>query len=115
MKNYDEINDFFTETLLNMDIILNNAFYKNKGNLKEARIKTQNWFDSFKNNKSLKGIDPKDLEFIGFEIYDLMDEYIATESVKENYLERLDYDFGHLKRYWKDEMLGGKINGKIHK
>lgn len=40
MKNYDEINDFFTETLLNMDIILNNAFYKNKGNLKEARIKT---------------------------------------------------------------------------
>ena len=110
MKNYEEINSFFIETLENMDNILNNDFYENKGNLIKAREKVQNWYDNFKNNKTLKNIEPKDLEFIDLEITDIFDEYIASEPVSENYIERLSYDFGHLEKYWKNEMLEGKEN-----
>ena len=58
MKNYEEINSFFIETLENMDIILNNDFYENKGNLIKAREKVQNWYDNFKNNNELIRCNP---------------------------------------------------------
>ena len=42
------------------------------------------------------------------EITDFFDKYIKIESVKENYSERLLYNFSHLEKEWKSEMLGGK-------
>ena len=47
MKNYEEINSFFIETLENMDIILNNDFYENKENLIIAREKVKTSYDNF--------------------------------------------------------------------
>lgn len=57
----------------------------------------------------MKGIEPKELESIGLEITDFFDKYVVTESVKENYAERLLYDFGHLEMKWKTELLGGNL------
>lgn len=108
MKDYKEINSFFLGVLENIDIIMNNDFYVDKGELLEARKKVQKWYDNFKKNKTLKGIEPKELEFIDLAITDEFAEYIETEPVKENYVERLLFDFGKLEQYWKDEMLEEK-------
>ena len=108
--NESEINMFFVRIMDNIDIILNNDFYKNKGNLDKVKEKIQNWYDNFKENNTLKSISAKDLEFVDLEITDLFDEYITLESVSENYIERLLYDFGHLEKLWKNEMLGGMKN-----
>ena len=52
----------------------------------------------------------KSPEVVAYELTDIFDKYVETESVSENYTERLLYDFGHLEKSWKDEMLGGKSN-----
>ena len=57
---------------------------------------------------TLKDIEPKELEYISLEITDFFDKYLPSESVKENYAERLSYDFGQLEKYWKEEIVGGK-------
>lgn len=65
-------------------------------------------YKTYKEKNTLKEIEPKELEYIGFEITNFFDRYLKTESVKENYAERLLYDFGNLEMIWKDEMLEGK-------
>ncbi len=44
------------------------------------------------------------------EITDFFAQYVAIESVKANYSERLSYDFGELEILWKKEMLGEDLN-----
>ena len=105
-------NSYFKGILENIEIILNNNFYatKDKINLIEVKSKIENWYIMYKENNTLKNIGAKDLENIGLEIADFFDKYITKEPVKENYAERLLYDFGHLEDNWKQEMLGGNKN-----
>lgn len=110
MSRKRDINSYFDGVLENIDTIVKNSFYKDedKENLKFVKLKIQEWYKTYKEKNTLKEIEPKELEYIGFEITDFFDRYLKTESVKENYAERLLYDFGNLEMIWKDEMLEGK-------
>ena len=102
------IESYFDGVIENINIILSNDFYTDKNNLKKVRKIVGNWYKNYKENNTLKGINPKELEYIGLEITDFFDRYLIKESSKDNYSERLSYDFGHLELSWKEEMLGGK-------
>lgn len=104
MKKRDT-NSYFEGVISNIDIILNSDFYKDKDSLSEVKTKIIKWYDSYKKSKTLKEIDPKELKNIDLEITDFFAKYVETESIKENYAERLSYDFSELEIYWKEEML----------
>ena len=108
-----DIKSYFEGVIENIDIILKNDFYKidDKKKLIPVREDINKWYKDYIKNNTLKNIKPETLENIGYEISDFFDEYVVSESIKENYAERLIYDFGELELYWKDEMLGGKKNG----
>lgn len=110
MEKDRDIKSYFDGVLENIDIILQDRFYKleNKDTIKEIKNKINNWYNIYKTKKTLKFIEPKELEYIQLEITDLFDEYYIDEDIDKNYTERLLYDFSHLAHYWKDEMLGGK-------
>ena len=103
-----DIKSYFEGVLENIDIILQDSFYKqyNKDTIKEIRNKINNWYKSYKEKKTLKYIEPKELEYIQLEITDLFDKYYIDEDINKNYTERLLYDFSHLEHYWKDEVVG---------
>ncbi len=105
-----DIDSYFDGILENIDIILKIDFYKKKDKniIKSIRKKISNWYNIYNKKNTLIGISPKELEYIDLEITDFFDKYFKIESVKENYSERLLYDFGKLEKYWKKEMLGGK-------
>lgn len=105
---------YFESVLENINIILSNSFYKNedKENLKLVKSKLENWYKIYKEENTLKSIGSKELENIELEITDFFDKYVAVESVKENYAERLSYDFGCLEIRWKKEMLEGSTNNR---
>ena len=107
-----DIKSYFEGVLENIDIILQDSCYKqyNKDTRKEIRNKIYSWYNSYKEKKTLKYIEPKELEYIQLEITDLFDKYYIDEDINKNYTERLLYDFSHLEHYWKDEMLGKKKN-----
>ena len=107
MNNNRDINSYFDGVINNINIILSNEFYGNKGNLADVKNKVISWKEDYKKNNTLKGIDVKDLEYLDLEITDFFADYVATEPAKENYAERLSYDFSVLEHKWKDEMLGG--------
>lgn len=111
MKKRDT-NSYFEGVISNIDIILNSDFYKDKDSLNEVKTKIIKWYDSYKKNKTLKEISPKELEDIDLEITDFFAKYVETESIKENYAERLSYDFSELESYWKEELLGENLNGR---
>lgn len=104
-----EISILFTNLLNTIDLILNSEFYTDKCDLIEVKVKIEEWYRNYKNSSSLKSINYKDLEFMDSDIMELFDEYIKTESVSNNYVERLSYDFNILLKKWKEEMIGGKI------
>ncbi len=106
------IESYFEGIIENINIIMNDDFYdeKDKIILETVKEKIENWYKSYKYEDTLKKIDIKTLEYIDLEITDFFDKYLEKESVKGNYSERLSYDFGKLEDYWKNEMLGGKIN-----
>lgn len=110
MKNEKDIKSYFNDILKNIDIILENSFYKenDKENLKNIKNLINKWYKSYLDSNKLIEIEPKKLEYIDLEITDFFAKYIETESAKENYAERLLYDFGRLEHLWKDEMLGKK-------
>ena len=110
MKEEKEIISFFNDTLEDIDDILKSDFYHDKANLKEIREKIERWYKNFIQKKSLVCIEPQELKQLDLDITTIFADYVATEPVKENYTERLLYDFGHLEKYWKDEMLGGNKN-----
>lgn len=105
-----DLKSYFDGILENIDIILKNDFYKldNKETITNIRNKINNWYNTYKEKRTLKNINPKELEDISLEITDLFDNFYEKEDIEKNYTERLLYDFSHLKHYWKDEMLGGK-------
>lgn len=105
-----EINSYFEGVILNIDIILNNSFYKNKTSLNEVKNKVIKWCDSYKKYKTLKKIHPRELENMDLEITVFFAQYVTIEPLKENYAERLSYNFSELERYWKKEMLEGNLN-----
>ncbi len=107
-----DVNSYFDGIISNIDTILNNDFYKNKKQLNIVKTEIIKWYDSYKEYKTLKKISPKTLEDLDLEITDFFAQYIETESVEENYAERLLYDFDELERYWKAEMLGENYNGR---
>jgi len=108
------IDSYFKGLLEDINIILNDEFYNNvdKENFKYVKENIEKWYNDYKRNNTLKVIEPRKLEEIGLEITDFFDKYVVTESVKENYAERLSYDFGKLELYWKSEMLGDEKNGR---
>ncbi|MBR1413213.1 MAG: hypothetical protein IJ574_00900 [Bacilli bacterium] len=101
--NNKDIDTFFSKILEDIDKIIENDFYIEKKNILVIKNKIQEWYVCYKKNKTLKKINVKDLEFIDKEINDLFDKYIISEPINENYIERLSYDFGHIKKYWKSE------------
>jgi len=104
------IDSYFEAIIENINIIMNNDFYdeKDKINLEDVKEKMKKWYKTYKEEETLKNIDIKTLEYIDLEITDFFDKYLVKESVKDNYSERLSYDFGKLEDYWKNEMLGEK-------
>lgn len=106
IKEIRDINLYFEGVIQNIDIILNNDFYKNKDNLIIVKNSIIKWYDSYKTHLTLKQINPEELKNLDLEITDFFADYVETEPVNENYAERLSYDFDKLERYWKDEMLG---------
>lgn len=104
------INKLFCNIIKNIDLILTNDFYNQKGELLQVKEKINNWFQDFSETGTLLTITPTEVEFLDLEITDLFDKYIKVEPVKQNYSERLSYYYGILKREWKDELLGGKKN-----
>ena len=105
---------FFKGVLENIEIILNSNFYadEDKINFNKLKEKIENWYTAYKETNTLKDIEAKDLENVDLEITDFFDKYIIKEPVKENYAERLLYDFGHLEENWKQEILGGNEDGR---
>lgn len=101
------IDSYFKGVIENIDIILNNDFYKkeDKHELISVKNKIISWQENYKTKKSLIGIDPKDLEYIDLEITDIFDKYMIAESYYENYTERLSFDISQLESAWKEEML----------
>lgn len=112
MNTQRDINSYFQDILNNIKIILNNNFYydNDKKNLESVKLEIEKWYIIYKEKKSLKGIKTNTLKNIELEITDFFDKYVTIESVKENYAERLLYDFGCLEKKWKIEMLGDKKN-----
>lgn len=113
MEKQRNINSYFEGVLENINIILNNNFYSenDKKTLEYVKIEIDKWYKIYKQKNTLIGIEPNELKNIGLEITDFFDKYIITESLKENYAEKLLYDFGYLEKIWKIEMLGGKEIG----
>ncbi len=109
---YKEVDLRFLKIFDNIDNIMSNEFYKDKGQLLKVREIFEQWYEEFKLKKTLKTISVKELEYLDLEITDIFDMYISTEPVKSNYAERLLFNLDILKEMWKEEMLGGKINVK---
>ena len=105
-----KILEIFDNTIESIDYILNDDFYQKKGNLKQIRELIKKWFINYKETGTLKNISAEKLEYIDIEITSIFDKYIEIESVENNYVERLLFDFGNLMQFWKNEMLGGKDN-----
>ena len=101
----DNLEMLFISTLDSIDTIINNNFYTDKDNIKEIRNKINNWYKSFIDTNSLKGISSEDLKYLNLEITNLYDKYLSDEPIKENYTERLSANFSLLEHEWKSEML----------
>ena len=82
-----DIKSYFNGVLENIDIILQDNFYKleNKDTIKEIRNKINNWYNTYKEKKTLKYIDAKELEYIDIEITELFDKYYIDEDIDKNY------------------------------
>jgi len=107
-----DVNSYFEKIIECINSIHKSDMYDGDGkeNLNNVKKKIEDWHNSYLKSNTLKEINPNDIKFIDMEIIDFFDKYVKIESVNENYSERLLYDFGHLMKEWKNEMLGGKNN-----
>lgn len=110
MRINGDANSYFEDIIECMNCIYKSDVYENneKERLNNVKEKIENWHNSYLKSNTLKEITPKDIEYMDLEITDFFDKYIKIESVKENYSERLLYNFSHLEKEWKSEMLGEK-------
>ena len=106
----NDIEKLFSKIFKDIALILDDDFYSDKGSLETIKVILDKWHTDFEAKQTLKTIEPKELEFISLEITNLFDKYIETESVVNNYMEQLSYDFSILEKEWKAEMLKGKEN-----
>ena len=108
MKIDSDVNSYFEDIIECMNCIHKSDVYDNneKENLNNVKKKIEYWYNSYLKSNTLKTINPNDIKYMDLEITDFFDKYIKIESVKENYSERLLYDFSHLEKEWKNEMLG---------
>ncbi|MGM9877990.1 MAG: hypothetical protein ACI33S_04995 [Bacilli bacterium] len=104
-----EIDFIFDDIIECMNCVDKSDVYNknDKENLIKIKNKIEYWYKSYLKNSTLKEIMPNDIEYIDLELTDFFDKYIKIESVKENYSERILYNFSHLMKEWKNEMLGG--------
>ena len=109
MKIDRDVNSYFEDIIECINCIHKSDVYCNneKENLNNVKKKIEYWHNSYLKSNTLKEINPNDIKYMDLEITDFFDKYIKIESVKENYSERLLYDFSHLAKEWKNEMLGG--------
>ena len=112
MKKDIDFNLYFERVIECINSIHKSDMYdvNEKENLNNVKKKIEYWYNFYLKSNTLKEINPSDIEYIDLEITDFFDKYIKTESINENYSERLLYDFGLLMKEWKNEMLGGKNN-----
>ena len=102
------ITELFNNIIDDIENIIENDFYGDKGEIRKVRGIILAWFDDFNKNGTLKNISRDDLVFVDLEISTIFGMYISSESVSDNFCERLSFDFSLLKKYWKDEIVGGR-------
>ncbi len=107
MEGGEMVEDYFNSIIENIDTILESSFYEEKEPLLEVKDIINSWYEDYKKNNTLKNINVEDLKKLDLEITDYFAKYVETEPIKENYCERLSYDFGELEELWKAEMLKG--------
>lgn len=103
-----DISKLFINILNDINLIEKSKFYKKDDSFSKIKEIIKQWYDNYKLNKILTSITVKDLEYLDLEITSFFDKYIESESIKENYSERLYYDFCRLEKIWKNKMLGEK-------
>lgn len=103
-----DISKLFINILNDINLIEKSKFYKKDDSFRKIKEIIKQWYDNYKLNKILTSITLKDLEYLDLEITSFFDKYIESESIKENYSERLYYDFCRLEKIWKNKMLGEK-------
>lgn len=71
-----DIESYFDGILENIDIILDNVFYKDedKEGLKYVKLKIKDWYKIYMEKNTLKGIEPDELKKIDLEITDFFDK-----------------------------------------
>ena len=71
-----DIESYFEGVLENIDIILDNSFYKDedKEGLKYVKLKIKDWYKIYMEKNTLKGIEPDELKKIDLEITDFFDK-----------------------------------------
>ena len=71
-----DIESYFDGVLENIDIILDNSFYKDedKEGLKYVKLKIKDWYKIYMEKNTLKGIEPDELKKIDLEITDFFDK-----------------------------------------
>lgn len=103
-----DIGKLFINILNDINLIEKSEFYKKDDSFRKIKEIIEQWYDNYKINNELTSITVKDLEYLDLEITSFFDQYIESESAKENYSERLYYDFCNLEKIWKNKMLGEK-------
>ncbi len=108
-----DISKLFINILNDINLIEKSKFYKKDDSFRKIKKIIKQWYGNYKLNKILTSITLKDLEYLDLEITSFFDQYIESESTKENYSERLYYDFCRLEKIWKNKMVGEKSK-RIH-
>lgn len=99
-----DISKLFINILNDINLIEKSKFYKKDDSFSKIKEIIKQWYDNYKLNKMLTSITVKDLEYLDLEITSFFDKYIESESIKENYSERLYYDFCRLEKIWKKDL-----------
>ena len=108
-----DIGKLFINILNDINLIEKSKFYKKDDSFRKVKEIIKQWYDNYKLNNILTSIMVKDLKYLDLEITSFFDQYIESESTKENYSERLYYDFCRLEKIWKNKMVGEKSK-RIH-
>lgn len=102
----NKIEDLFTVVSKTIDDILKDDLYKDVESLVGVKEIIDSWYKDYKNQNTLKTIDPEDLKNIDAEITTVFASYISVEPIDRNYVEVLLHSFDQLEKEWKKEMLG---------
>lgn len=99
-----DIGKLFINIINDINLIEKSKFYKKDDSFRKIKEIIEQWYDNYKINNELTSIMLKDLEYLDLEITSFFDQYIESESTKENYSERLYYDFCNLEKKWKNDL-----------